>query len=71
MYIDKYKVEIKGSKYHEKTDKQMKDQVLAIYESNDGMQVKALINILEELADSHQAHNNITFNIVMKQYDHD
>jgi len=71
MYIDKYKVEIKGTKYHEKTDKQMKDQVLATYESNDGMQVKALINILEELADSHQAHHNITFNIVMKQYDHD
>jgi len=71
MYIDKYKVEIKGTKYHEKTDKQMKDQVLATYESNDGMQVKALINILEELADSHQAHHNISFNIVMKQYDHD
>jgi len=71
MYIDKYKVEIKGTKYHEKTDKQMKDQVLATYESNDGMNIKALINILEELADSHQAHHNITFNIVMKQYDHD
>ena len=71
MYIDKYKVEIKGSKYHEKTDKRMKDQVLATYESNDGMNIKALINILEELADSHQAHHNITFNIVMKQYDHD
>ena len=39
------------------------------YESNDGMNVKALINILEELADSHQAHNNITFN--KKQYDHE
>jgi len=71
MYIDKYKVEIKGTKYHEKTDKKMTDQVLATYESNDGMQVKALINILEELADSHQAHHNISFNIVMKQYDHD
>jgi len=71
MYIDKYKVEIKGTKYHEKTDKQMKDQVLATYESNDIINIKALINILEELADSHQAHNNITFNIVMKQYDHD
>ena len=65
MYIDKYKVEIKGTKYHEKTDRKMTDQVLATYESNDGMQVKALINILEELADSHQAHNNITFNIVI------
>ena len=71
MHEFKYKVEIKGTKYHEKTDKKMTDQVLATYESNDGMQVKALINILEELADSHQAHNNITFNIVMKQYDHD
>ena len=65
MYIDKYKVEIKGTKYHERTDKKMTDQVLATYESNDGMQVKALINILEELADNHQAHNNISFNIVM------
>tara|TARA_R100000654_G_scaffold4848_1_gene14095 strand:- start:1439 stop:1654 length:216 start_codon:yes stop_codon:yes gene_type:complete len=69
MYIDKYKVEIKGTKYHEKTDKKMTDQVLATYESNDGMQVKALINILDELADCHQAHHDISFNIVMKQYD--
>jgi hypothetical protein len=69
MYIDKYKVEIKGTKYHDRTDKKMTDQVLATYESNDGMQVKALINILEELADSHQAHHDIIFNIVMKQYD--
>ena len=71
MYIDKYKVEIKGTKYHEKTDKKMTDQVLATYESNDGMNIKELANILEQLADSHQANHNITFNIVMKQYDHD
>ena len=69
MYIDKYKVEIRGGKYHEKTDKRMKDQVLATYESNDGMDIKRLINILEELADNHQAHHNISFNIVMKQHD--
>jgi len=71
MYIDNYKVEIKGTKYHEKTDKRMKDQVLATYQSDDGMNIKALKNILEELADSHQANHNITFNIVMKQYDHE
>ena len=71
MYIDKYKVEIKGNKYHEKTDKKMTDQVLATYQSNDGMHIKKLINVLEELADSHDAHHNISFNIVMKQYDHD
>ena len=71
MYIDKYKVEIKGSKYHEKTDKRMKDQVLATYQSDEGMNIKSLKNILEELADSHNAHHDITFNIVMKQYDHD
>ena len=71
MYIDNYKVEIKGTKYHEKTDKKMTDQVLATYESSDGMNIKGLVNILEELADSHQANHNITFNIVMKQYDHD
>ena len=71
MYIDKYKVEIKGSKYHEKTDKKMTDQVLATYQSDDGMNIKKLSNILEELADSHDAHHDITFNIVMKQYDQD
>ena len=71
MFIDNYKVEIKGTKYHEKTDKRMKDQVLATYQSNDGMHIKKLINVLEELADSHDAHHNISFNIVMKQYDHD
>ncbi len=70
MYIDKYKVEIKGSKYHEKGNK-MRDQVLATYESDQGMHIKKLINILEELEDSHEAHNNISFNIVMKQYDYD
>ena len=48
MYIDKYKVEIKGNKYHEKTDKIMTDQVLATYESNDGMNIKALINKLND-----------------------
>jgi hypothetical protein len=71
MFIDNYKVEIKGTKYHEKTDKRMKDQVLATYQSNDGMQLKSLSNILEELAENHEAHHNISFNIVMKQYDHD
>ena len=68
MYIDKYKVEIKGTKY---TDKKMTDQVLATYQSDEGMNIKSLKNILEELADSHDAHHNISFNIVMKQYDHD
>ena len=63
MYIDKYKVEIKGTKYHEKTDKKMTDQVLASYQSDDGMNIKKLVNILEELADSHEANHNISFNI--------
>jgi hypothetical protein len=71
MFIDNYKVEIKGTKYHEKTDKKMTDQVLATYQSNDGMHIKKLINVLEELADNHDAHHNISFNILMKQYDHD
>ena len=71
MYIDKYKVEIKGNKYHEKTDKKMTDQVLATYQSDDGMNIKKLMNVLEELMENHDAQHNITFNIVMKQYDND
>mgnify|MGYP003114477216 CR=1 FL=1 len=42
-----------------------------VHRQDEGMNIKALKNILEELADSHQANHNITFNIVMKQYDHD
>ena len=69
MYIDQYKVEIRGNKYHEKTDKQLKNQLLATYESNEGMQIKNLISILTELSDNHNASHNISFNIVMKQHD--
>ena len=71
MYIDNYKVEIKGTKYHEKTDKRMKDQVLATYESNDGMNIKKLSNILEELADSHDAHQEIEISVNLKQHQYD
>ena len=71
MYIDSYKVEVKGTRDHEKTDKRMKDQVVATYQSDNGMTIKKLINILEELADGHEANHHISFNIVMKEYDHD
>ena len=71
MYIDQYKVEIKGSQYDEKTNKKLKDKLLATYESNQGMPIKNLISILSELADSHNANYNINFNIVMKQYEDD
>ena len=49
----------------------MTDQVLATYQSDDGMNIKKLMNVLEELANNHDANHNISFNIVMKQYDHD
>ena len=49
MYIDKYKVQIKGDKYHHKTDKRMKDQVLATYQSDEGMNIKALKIFLKNL----------------------
>nr|BAR15916.1 hypothetical protein [uncultured Mediterranean phage uvMED] len=35
------------------------------------MNIKKLMNVLEELMENHDAHHNITFNIVMKQYDQD
>ena len=63
MYIDKYKVEIKGNKYHEKTDKKMTDQVLATYQSDDGMNIKKLMNVIEELAECHDAQHTINFDI--------
>ena len=71
MYIDNHEVEVRGTKYDDKTNKQKKDQVLLVHKSTEGMQVKKLIPLLEEIAESHDANHNITFNIVMKQYDHD
>ena len=68
MYIDNYKVEIKGTKYHEKTDKKMTDQVLATYECDDGMNIKKLMNVIEELAECHDAHHKINFDITLNQY---
>jgi len=68
LYIDKYKVQIKGDKYHHKTDKRMKDQVLATYESDDGMNIKKLMNVIEELAECHDAQHKINFDITLNQY---
>ena len=71
MLIDKHTVKIVGSKWDHKKDKRIQDQVIATYQSTESMDIKKLSSLIEELADSHNAHHNITFNIVMKQYDHD
>ena len=71
MYIDNYKVEIKGTKYHEKTDKKMKDQVFATYQSTENMDIKKLSSLIEELADSHDAHQEIEISVNLKQHQYD
>ena len=71
MLIDKHTVKIVGSKWDHKKDKRIQDQVIATYQSTESMDIKKLSSLIEELADSHDAHHSISFNIVMKQYDHD
>ncbi len=71
MYIDNHEVEVRGTKYDDKTNKQKKDQVLLVHKSTEGMQVKKLIPLLEEIAESHEAHHTISIKITMNQYDQD
>jgi hypothetical protein len=71
MYIDNHEVEVRGTKYDDKTNKQKKDQVLLVHKSTEGMQVKKLIPLLEEIAESHEAHQTISIKITMNQYDQD
>tara|TARA_R100001460_G_scaffold87565_1_gene129001 strand:+ start:656 stop:805 length:150 start_codon:yes stop_codon:yes gene_type:complete len=46
----------------------MKDQVLATYQSDDGMNIKKLMNVIEELAECHDAQHTINFDITLNQY---
>ena len=71
MYIDNHEVEVRGTKYNHKTNKQKKDQVLLVHKSTEGMQVKKLIPLLEEIVESHEAHHTISIKITMNQYDQD
>ena len=71
MLVDKHTVKIIGSKWDHKKEKRLQDQIIATYQSTENMDIKKLSLLIEELADSHDAHHNISFNIVMKQYDHD
>lgn len=68
MYIDKHEVEIKGTKYDEKTNKSKKDQLLVSYNSSEGMTLKKLIPLLEELVDTHEANCKISLKITMEQH---
>ena len=48
--------------------KHKKDQVLATHQSSEGIQLKKLIPMLEEIADTHNANHEITISITMNQY---
>ena len=66
IYVDKHDVKVVGSKYI--NGKHKKDQVLATYQSSEGIQLKKLIPMLEEIADTHNANHEITISITMNQY---
>ena len=67
MYIDSHSIEVRGNKYNEKKDKYDKDMMLATHSSSEGMDIKKLIPLIEEFADSHSAHHKITINVRMHQ----
>jgi transketolase C-terminal domain/subunit len=66
IYVDKHDVKVVGSKYI--NGKHKKDQVLATHQSSEGVALKRLIPMLEEIADTHDANHEITISITMNQY---
>ncbi len=67
MYIDKYDVTVSGSKYNHKTKKADKDVDLVHLTSDEGLQAKAFMSLLDELKDAHDGCD-VEVTVVMKQH---
>ena len=71
MLIDKHTVKIIGSKWDHKKEKRLQDQIIATYQSTENMDIKKLSLLIEELADSHDAHQETEVSITLKQHQYD
>ena len=71
MHIDRHTIKVIGTKYDHKKDKRIKDQTIATYQSTENMDIKKLSLLIEELADSHDAHQEIEISVNLKQHQYD
>jgi hypothetical protein len=67
MYIDKYDVTVSGAKYNHKTKKSEKDIDLVHLASDEGLQAKAFMSLLDELKEAHNGCD-VEVSVVIKQH---
>ena len=70
MYIDEYKVTVKGNKWNHKTQKDIKNVTKVEMESTDGIQHKPFMALMDELRDVHDCCT-IKVTVEMNQHDYE
>ena len=67
IYIDSYSVKIEGEDH--KSKGKVKPMVNKLnMSSEDGMNSKAFIDMVEQIGDSHDSHCDIHIDVIMKQH---
>jgi hypothetical protein len=69
MYIDKYFIEVKGEKYNDKKNKYDKDVGKVTIGSNEGLQHRQFIPLLEEIMEAHDGCA-VEFNVIINQHEY-
>lgn len=70
MFIDEYKVTVKGNKWNHKTQKDIKGVTKVEMESKDGIQHKPFMSLMDELRDVHDCCT-IKVTVEMNQHDYE
>jgi len=67
MYIDSYEIVSFGTKYNQgKNNKELKNQVLTRMHSEDGIQSKELLNLLESYDENIHKHEGKTCKVTVE-----
>ena len=67
IYIDKYNIKIEGED-HEAKGKEKPIVTKMNMSSKDGMNSKAVIDMVEQIGDRHDARCDVHFKVIMKQH---
>ena len=69
MYIDEYKIIVKGNKYDVKKHEDKKNVILMTMDCNDGIREKPFMAMLNEIFDAHEGQEaKITVEIKQPDY---
>ena len=67
IYIDSYSIRVEGEDYNSKNKKAPLVEKMSV-SSKDGMNSKAFIDMVEQIADSHDANCDVHCHITLKQH---